>query len=415
MRVAHICEAFSPLSETFIYDQIVELETQGEECHVITLRRDNETSRPFPRVHTIQCPWSPRRIRDRMLVSLGQLDRERYLWPYLRPQLEHALRKIKPDVIHAHFGPMGACIARVANALRIPLTVSFYGFDTSVLPRDNAWRRLLQDTFAQADAIVALSQVMKRQLEQLGSAPGRTHIIHLGKRLDEFPYSAWDGRPIKHWISVGRLTEKKGHKDAIQAFQKIAALDLSSTLTIIGEGEDHATIAAYVSRTGLHDRIKLLGALSNHETRNRMLASDAFILCSKTASNGDSEGTPTVLLEAQALGLPCISTTHSGIPEVIPTQSNWLLAGEGDINGLFDRMHRLIHCNADEVSQIVSAGRAIVEANFDIARETEQLRALFTLMAAKASGTSTTALATPFDSNTSLSSMPTDSARLPSE
>lgn len=381
MRVAHICGAFSPLSETFIYDQIVEQEAQGEECHVITLRHINEASRPFSRVHTVSWTWSLQRVRDRLLVSLGTLDRDRYLWPYVRPELEHKLREINPDVIHAHFGPMGACIAPVARALRIPFIVSFYGFDASVLPRDDAWRTLLQDTFAHADAIVVLSEVMKRQLEQFGSNPARTHIVHLGKRLDEFPYSAWRGRSIKHWISVGRLTEKKGHLDCILAFQKIAALDPSSTLTIIGEGEGCTVIEKLVSRNGLQGRVRLLGALSNQDTRDRMRASDAFILCSKTATNGDSEGTPTVLLEAQALGLPCVSTTHSGIPEIVPAENHWLLADEGDIDGVAERMNALSQRPSDDVSRITLAGREKVEQDFNIAREAAKLCALYNLTA----------------------------------
>jgi len=378
MRVAHICGAFSPLSETFIYDQITELEAQGEECHVMTLRRENEASRPFPRIHTLTCPWSLRRMRDRLLVSLGGLNRERYMWPYLRPQLEDELRKIRPDIIHAHFGPMGMCAAPIARALQVPLVVSFYGFDATVLPRDGAWRMLLHEIFAHADAIIVLSKIMKRQLEQLGSVPERTHIVHLGKRLHEFPFSSWNGRSIRHWISVGRLTEKKGHLDCIQAFQSVATIDPKSTLTIIGEGETRNAIEALISQLGLKDRVRLIGALSNQATRDRMRSSDAFILCSRTALNGDSEGTPTVLLEAQALGLPCVTTNHSGIPEIIPPESKWLLAPEGDINGIANRMLDLTRLNPAEIARLTFAGRKLIEEHFNISFEVDKIRSLYT-------------------------------------
>lgn len=378
MRVAHICWAFSPLSETFIYDQIVELEAQGVECHVITTQRDNEESRPFPKVHILSSRWSLRRLCDRISVSLGRLDCNHYVWSYLQPELEHRLREIKPDIIHAHFGPLGTFALPAAISLNIPLIVSFYGYDASILPQDQSWRARLQDTFIQASSIVALSEIMKRQLEQLGSNPARTHIVHLGKKLDEFHYNCWNNRPIKKWISVGRLTEKKGHLDCIRAFHKIASSDPSLTLTIIGEGKERKRIENLIDRLEIQDQVHIAGALSNAETCQLMRASDAFILCSKTASDGDNEGTPTVLLEAQALGLPCVSTTHSGIPEIIPTENHWLLAGEGDIDGLAERMRSLIRQPAEKVSQITLAGRKMIERHFNICHVAATLQNIYT-------------------------------------
>ncbi|NBC17365.1 MAG: colanic acid biosynthesis glycosyltransferase WcaL, partial [Bacteroidetes bacterium] len=116
MRIAHLCNSFSALSETFIYDTVTELERQGEDNHVITLKRVNTDTRPFDKVHEVPLTWKwhPRRLWHRLGAAFSDVDAYASYWPQLRPRLEAVLRALLPDVIHAHFGPMGVIVRPIA-------------------------------------------------------------------------------------------------------------------------------------------------------------------------------------------------------------------------------------------------------------------------------------------------------------
>jgi glycosyltransferase involved in cell wall biosynthesis len=108
-----------------------------------------------------------------------------------------------------------------------------------------------------------------------------------------------------------------------------------------------------------------------------MEKADAFVLPSKTASTGDREGTPTVLVEAQASGLPCIATEHAGIPEMIPEANQDLLLPEGDPDALADRLRKLMALSVEELGKIAERGRGKVEADFCLSSEVEKLKNIY--------------------------------------
>jgi hypothetical protein len=117
MRVAHFRQEFSTSSETFIYDHVSEMQRQGVDTCVVTLRRVNEDSRPFPNATVVERPgrWHPHRLWHRTLVPSSERKPLHAEWPLVRDRLEEALREIQPDLVHAHFGPAGIIIAPVAN------------------------------------------------------------------------------------------------------------------------------------------------------------------------------------------------------------------------------------------------------------------------------------------------------------
>lgn len=97
-------------------------------------------------------------------------------------------------------------------------------------------------------------------------------------------------------------------------------------------------VKQYVHENDLSNHVTVHGRLPNEEVSKYMQATDAFLLPSKTAPDGDREGTPTVLVEAQAVGLPCVTTRHAGIPEMIPEKNQNLVVPEGEVNALAGRL-----------------------------------------------------------------------------
>ena len=268
MRVVHFRQAFSPLSETFIYDSIVEMERQGADCHVVTLRRANERDRPFDKVTVLELPprWHPMRLGYRMKSLWDGNTRATYAWPLIRKEIDRVLGPLKPDVIHAHFGPDAVLIAPVAQSRGIPLVVTFYGYDFSIHEVLRRWEDEYGVLMRQAAAVIGISNYVCRALVDLGADPSRLACVRLGVEAERFTYSdpasRYDGRTVR-CLHVGRLVPKKAPLVLIEAFRTAIAEvgdERDLTLTIVGDGPLMPQVRRRVAELGLDGRVQLAGA-----------------------------------------------------------------------------------------------------------------------------------------------------------
>lgn len=384
MRVAQITLSFSPLTETFIYDPIAELARRGIEVPVITFERVDAARRPHEPVRVVPAPARarPDRIALRLWDGLrGNRGRSgsrapRADWVLHRRALAPVLRDLRPDVVHAHFGTMGVLVLPLTRAEGIPLVVTFYGFDLSRLARAPGWRAAYGPLWRDAAAVVTVSDLMRRRAVELGCPAGKARVVHIGQRLGDYPFRARTG-PARRLVSVGRLVEKKGHLDAVRAIARARARGVEVSLRIVGDGPLAGPVAREAAALGVADLVTLLGPRPHREVVAELEAADAFLLTSKVDADGEEEGIPTVLGEAQAVGLPCVSTRHAGIPEGIPPEGHGLLADEGDVPGIADALARLVGLSDAERLRIGEAGLRHVTTHFALDREVDQLAALY--------------------------------------
>lgn len=377
MRSVHFVHSFSKLSETFIYDYITSLQQQLE-VEVITFHHLNQEERPFEKVSTLSLPWwNMRRIWNIMRDILLGNDTEMSSWPVYQKRLKSMLLDRRPDVLHAHFGPMGVLLSPVAKELDIPLIVTFYGYDISELLRQKSWQQAYLELAEVASYVTVLSEEMKTRALEAGFSEQQTKVVHLGTRVDKIAFH-FPGYPIKKFLSIGRLADKKGHLDTLKAFSRmLEKVDHHVQLDIIGDGDLRGVLREYIQEHNLQTNVRLLGRLPHSKVVEHLKEADAFVLNSKTASSGDKEGTPTVLVEAQAAGLPCISTFHSGIPEIIPEENHRFLADEGDVEQIASNMIKLLKASEKEVREISKLGRKRVEEAFDVTGEAEKFKLLY--------------------------------------
>ena len=285
------------------------------------------------------------------------------------PILTRALRGLRPDVVHAHFGGDGWLVARAAAAAGAPLVTTVHGHDVTRQPLTPGplgvrYRRNLRAAFRRAAVILAVSEPIRQRAIALGADPARVRVHHTGIPI---PAAVASGPAEWDVAFVGRLVEKKGVADLI------AALDRTPARTVvIGTGP----LEADLRRRAAHLDVTFLGSLPPDRVARHVAASRMLVAPSRTAADGDTEGLPTTILEAAALGRPVVATRHSGIPEAVLDGETGLLGPEGDIAALAANIGRLL-ADPDLRPRLGARGREFTAAHFDLARQTRRLEDLY--------------------------------------
>lgn len=184
-------------------------------------------------------------------------------------------------------------------------------------------------------------------------------------------------------ITVCRLVEMKGLEYAIRAVAQAARVYETIEYTIVGGGELYDSLAHLIEELGMSKTIKLVGRKAYEEIVPLLDQSHIFIHPSLTADNGSQEGIPNAIQEAMAMGLPVVSTYHSGIPELVEHGVSGLLAPEKDVAMLAEHLLYLIK-NSAQWSAMGRAGRAKVEQAFDMEKENDKLAQLLLSLVANA-------------------------------
>lgn len=378
MRILHFCSGFSPLSETFIYDLITGLEERGLDNHVVTFRRLKADTRPFSKVHVVKAaqPTGPEELVRRTLGKLQSRDNTDACWPIEQRRIAPVLDSLKPDLIHAHFGPNGAKIQPLAEAFDTPLVTTFHGYDATRLPRHPFWKSRLAHLCRASEAAVGVSENICDKLRQLGAPEERLAKIANGVKIDRFPYQCpldrFDGQRVE-WLFVGRLVEKKGVLHLLESFrlaQKMIPSSLTPILHIVGDGYQMDDLRAAHERYGMGDSVRIHGAQPHAFVQTILKRCHLFAQHSVTGSDGNQEGQPVGLIEAAASGLPIVASRHSGIPEVVVDGKNGFLVAERDVTKMAERMAYL-SSHPERWEAMSQWGRKHVEQNMQLDRQIE--------------------------------------------
>jgi glycosyltransferase involved in cell wall biosynthesis len=285
--------------------------------------------------------------------------------------IRRLLAEADPGVVHAHFGGDGWLISRTARRLRVPLVITLHGRDVTLQPNASGlrgwrYRRNLRTAFRRAALILAVSEFIRQRAIALGADPAKVRVHHTG-----VPAPVVRESP-KEWdvLFVGRFVEKKGLDDLVEALATLPGV----RALFIGGGPLEGSIRGRAASLGLD--ATFLGPQPPAEVALRMAASKIFASPSKTAADGDSEGLPTTIVEASRLGLPTVSTRHSGIPEAVKHGCTGLLGDEGDRVALATNLQRLL-ADDDLRERLGKQARADADARFDLATQTALLERIY--------------------------------------
>jgi colanic acid/amylovoran biosynthesis glycosyltransferase len=281
------------------------------------------------------------------------------------------------QLVHAHFGPDGAVLVPTVRSLGIPLIVTLHGYDVTPAAQQKGWReaqylRRLKHLFRYATTIIAVSEAVAAQARRLGAPEDTLTVHYMGISVGPLPAAPTD----KTWdvLFVGRLVEKKGVDDLIRAIAVLNGRGRTVRCAIAGSGPLQDGLVELAAE--LHAPLTFLGHQSPEEVKDLMASSTVLAVPSKTASNGDMEGLPTVMMEGLAAGIPVAATRHSGIPEVIVDGESGLLSDEGDYVTFADHLEQLLD-DAELRARLAEHGRRRVEQDFNIDRQSAKLEDLY--------------------------------------
>lgn len=300
------------------------------------------------------------------------------------------MRERRPAVVHAHFGHNAVQAIPLARALGVPLVVTYHGADIAVEPsaKSHAERRLV---FGAATLVLGVSEFIVGRLREAGCPANKVRIHHIGVDVDRFrPHAVaggWAGvdpqfpkalagevRQGRTVLFVGRLVEKKGLHHLLAAMKKIGSAGLSARLLVVGDGPLRSSLETEARALNLDARF--LGVQSPSDVVALMQASTVLCAPSVVAANGDAEGLPMTITEAQATGLPVVAFPSGGSGEGVADGVSGYVVAPRDEDGLARRIRSIL--GDPELRDRLSKGaRERAEERFNLKTQTGRLEDLY--------------------------------------
>lgn len=397
-RVAFVLKGYPRLSETFVAQEILALEQRGLAIDIWSLRHPTDaTSHPVHQDIAAPVSYLPEYLRD-------EPDRVRKAWrtcsawpswqtatalferDYRRDPTVNRVRRFGQGVVlaaelppsvthlHAHFLHTPASTTRYAALLKgLPWSVSAHAKDIWTSP---AWEK--REKLSDCAFAVTCTAANAEHLAQL-APDGRVSLVYHGLDLARFPAApaTRPENPVPVILSVGRAVTKKGYPVLLQA---LAEIEAPWRFVHIGGGEQLAELKQQARALGIADRIDWRGPQPQQAVLEACRQADLFVLASRIADDGDRDGLPNVLMEAQSQGLPVVATAVSAIPELVRDGETGLLVPQEDPQALAAALTRMLRDPAARKA-MGQAGEARVRSAFDLDRCIDRLAVKFGLEA----------------------------------
>ena len=353
--VAVLVRCFPKLSETFILGEIASLVESGVDVRIISLNRPTGAlQQPDAELYSDRVTYV-----EPTTGLQGLLVISRYVIRWL-PRLPSLLRQLrdfdlgfgtfcrlyeiceeqKVQHIHAHYISEPALLADLLGQFRgHSFSVSAHAKD--IYLTDKAAIRSRLENAAFVTTCTAHNQEFLSQ--QDGNSPSRVRLLYHGIDSDRFKpaVAQADNRPPL-LIGVGRYKRKKGFDLLINACAKLVSEDVPLRCEIIGYGDQEQELQRLIDEHGLTAHVSLTQPVTHHDLVGILQNAAVCVLPCRQMEDGDRDGIPNAMLEAMSCEVPVVSTTVSGIPEVIHSETNGLLVDPEDVQALAIAITRVL-------------------------------------------------------------------------
>lgn len=357
---------------TYVHREINELLRRGVNVHILLLG-NSPRSLMWKKITRLNKKGNklPGNLILNRLTELNGLDS----YNSAAEKIAKLLKDLTVERIHTHFAKRDAQIGlQLSKILGIPFSVTTHANDIFV-PKDvNELQYLLE----QSSLVFTISEFNKKYLGKYISKKyiHNTKVTYLGIDIDNLPKRE---KTKKNYFSIycvaSGLVEKKGVIYLIKACEILKQKDFPFKCFVVGSDPDGKILDQFrqeITKLGLVEELKLLGILSSDEVLENIAKCDVFVLPCIKGKNGDMDGIPVSLIEAMGIGVPVVSTTVSGIPELISNKVNGLLVAQKDPTSITEAIINI--CENPEVSKkMENAARKTVEDKFTIKKYVDSL------------------------------------------
>lgn len=375
MKVLHLFPEYLPRTMAWAHTQLAHCSTI--ETHIAGL---NYLPEYFPKNDFIfwsnpkySFPKCVQPVIHQLLSKTGQ---------YEKALADYATRAAI-EILHLHFGHTGADYAALGTRLNIPVVVSFYGFDyRRILLEKPRYISKYRRMFEEVHAITCEGPYAARQLQAMGCPPSKIHQIPLGVDVGNIPYLLRPKHPnMLRLVQIATIAPHKGQLHSIQAFHQALETIPDMHLTLFGPVYNPAyaqALQTYIHKHNLKDNIRIYGSLPYQHLHQMLHNDQVFIHPSIHSKEGDCEGgAPVVLLDAQATGMPVISTRHCDIPSVVAHRISGMLCSETDQDALCSAILEFARMDQQTYHTYAQYARRHIESTFSAAQTSQQLAALY--------------------------------------
>ncbi len=393
MHVGYVLKKFPRNSETFILNEILALQRHGADVTVFSLNRPDdgvyhrglsELKRPVvymlgrkPETMAAHLNANWPMISARKEQVWGQISdliqgQRPDTWGILNWGLDLSiqLKKHGIDRMHAHFATIAAYVARTANALTgIPYSVTCHAKD---IYRDGVTGDRFTSLLGASDFAVTVCEANKNYImENLEGHKLDLRVLYNGVDVNAFHPKERKPNAEPTILSVGRLVEKKGFKVLLDAMALMRDAGFTPKCEIIGDGEDAEQLKKQSKELKL-DNVHWLGMRTQDEVRAAMSRATVMALPCIIGNDGNRDALPTVLLEAQAAGLPILSTPVGGVEEIADFGKAGVIVPPADAQAVATELTKLLHDKA-RLQHLSIEGRKRAEQCFDLSTNVGKL------------------------------------------
>jgi len=376
-RVAVYRSPVLPISETFIRDQLAAM----RRWHPVLL--GDTLVAPHPPLGDLELAIAH---RDTPVGRLARRTCRVAEWLGAgSPRKLAMLRRIDPQLLHAHFGTDAVHVWPLARRLGVPMVATLHGYD--IHTHEQWWRdghggRMMRDYPQRLRAMgadprvhfIAVSTAVRERALALGLPPERVVVRYIGVDTRRFvPAAPPVSQRARTVLFVGRMVEKKGARYLLEAAASLREQVPGLRIVLIGEGPQRAELTALAA--ALRVDAQFMGHQPHDEVRRQLESARVLCLPSVTATNGDSEGLGIVLLEAQACGVPVVTSAHTGAEAIVDQVTGFGVA-QRSAPALAAALQTVL---ADDARADAMSDAAVrwVRERYDLASCTEALETLY--------------------------------------